>query len=60
MAKGYIHHRPDLADLAALIAHQIATDEFVAGELVLLADEALCVCVDPDDATTPFGTITVT
>ena len=60
MSKAYIQHRADFANEAALQAHQIATLEFVVGSIVVCADESVHICVDPDDATSPFVLFTVT
>lgn len=63
MPKAYIHNtEATYANVAALNAAQVADPEYVTGDLVLIntgGTEALCICVDQDDATTPFKTVTI-
>lgn len=55
MSKAYVQARPDLANLAALNAAQVAAPStYVKASLVMTNDGKLHVCVDPAHATTPF------
>ena len=57
MAKAYVQSRPDLADLAALIAEQLVTREYVDASIVMTNDKIAAICIDSAAAVTPFAII---